>query len=41
MRVFLAAIAMAVIVAYGAYFVLSNTYEVAASDAYRTTGVRL
>jgi hypothetical protein len=41
MKAFLAAVAMAVIVAYGAYYVLNSAYEVASSDAYTTTGVRM
>lgn len=41
MKAFLAAVAVAVIVAYGAYYVLNSTYEVASSDAYTTTGVRM
>jgi multidrug resistance efflux pump len=41
MKAFLAAVAVAVIVAYGAYYVLNSTYEMASSDAYTTTGVRL
>jgi hypothetical protein len=41
MKVFLVAAVAAIVLAYGAFFVLDEGWQATSADAFKTTGVRL